>query len=171
MNPSTGDTVTVTPTDGDEFPLILDDRVYPDRTVGQFDSGWYAFAPGTEDDADSPGWFVSWDGNVYGPDASDDLRDRIGVVRGMGHPAIVDADDRPVYVGSRVRVGTVHVWTVIQITDPDGDVDDEGRSIAIPPYVRLECDGETYSARTYYTGQGWWDDDAPFKCDDLEVVE
>jgi hypothetical protein len=97
-------------------------------------------------------------------------------------PRIVDADDNPIEVGTRVRLGTEHVWTVTKITDIDGDVDDEGRGIAIPPFVYVNlgdaplhddavaADGDEQGFRTYFTGQGWWDEDAPFKCDDMEVV-
>ena len=83
---------------------------------------------------------------------------------------VVDANDVPIKVGSRVTIGTEHVWTVTRITDPDGDVDDEGRSIAIPPYVHVTHEGTEESWRTYFTGQGWWDDEAPFACDDLTVL-
>lgn len=97
---------------------------------------------------------------------------------------VVDMNDKPIQVGSRVTIGTEHVWTVTRITDPDGDVDDDGRSIAIPPYIYvrldgteipdtatgLSPDGEYANFRTYFTGRGWWDEDAPFACDDLEVI-
>lgn len=99
------------------------------------------------------------------------------------HPPIVDANDKPITVGTKVRIGTEHVWTVTHITDCDGDVDDEGRAYGIPPYVEVALDGEpvpdeaneasteTASFRTYWTAEGWWDEDAPYKQDDLEVVE
>ena len=99
------------------------------------------------------------------------------------HPPIVDADEKPITIGTRVRIGTEHVWTVTRITDVDGDVNDEGRSVMIPPYVYVRLDGEpvpdeaetadaeTASFRTYFTGRWYGDDDAPFMAEDLEVVE
>lgn len=89
---------------------------------------------------------------------------------------VVDMNDQPIKVGSHVMIGTEHVWTVTKITDPDGDVDDEGRTIGIPPYVHVELrtpNGvviEMDDLRTYWTAQGWWDEDAPYKCDDIEVM-
>ena len=101
------------------------------------------------------------------------------------HPPIVDANDKPITIGTRVRIGTEHVWTVTHISDCDGDVDDEGRSLSIPPYVYVKPENEgdaadladhiatdgTYGFRTYWTAHGWWDEDAPYKTDDLEVAE
>ena len=99
------------------------------------------------------------------------------------HPPIVDANDKPITIGTRVRAGTEHVWTVTHISDCDGDVDDEGRAYGIPPYVEVALDGRpapifadsanttAASFRTYWTAAGWWDEDAPYKTDDLEVAE
>ena len=95
----------------------------------------------------------------------------------MSETKVVDANDKPIEVGSRVLIGTEIVWVVTQITDPDGDVDDEGRTIGIPPYVHVEWRDSLGTAqekdqlRTYWTAQGWWDEGAPYKCDDLEVVD
>jgi hypothetical protein len=53
--------------DGHTRTVTLDDRVYPDRTCGQHDSGWWAMTEvGTE-------VFVSVDGSVYGQAAGEDF--------------------------------------------------------------------------------------------------
>jgi hypothetical protein len=60
-----GDIVTVTPLDGTEpFALRLEDRVFPDRTCGQYEAGFWAFRPGDEENADAPEYFVSLDNGV-----------------------------------------------------------------------------------------------------------
>lgn len=44
--------------------LVLDDRVLPDRSSGQYESGWWAFQEGHAM-AEDPAWFVSDEGIVY----------------------------------------------------------------------------------------------------------
>jgi hypothetical protein len=85
------------------------------------------------------------------------------------HEHYIDANGRPFEEGSRVHVCD-YPGTVTRITDPDGDVDDEGRTIGINPKVTVLFDDgsdDTYS--TSYTGTGP-DQDAPWQCDDLEVI-
>jgi hypothetical protein len=66
--------------------------------------------------------------------------------------------------------------TVRRITDPDGDLDDEGRTIGIPPYVIVEGDQplpweDSFSCDLdadpwdLYMGA-----DADWKCDELQAV-
>lgn len=62
-----GDEVTVIFTNGSAVRnVLLDDRVYPDRTCGQVDAGWWAFTnnPGAAEKG-SYEWFVAFDGRVY----------------------------------------------------------------------------------------------------------
>lgn len=47
--------------DGRAVTTTIEERVYPDRSCGQYDSGWHvAYGPGEDD-----GYFVSLDGLVY----------------------------------------------------------------------------------------------------------
>jgi hypothetical protein len=82
----------------------------------------------------------------------------------------VDADKKEIIVGSRVTVDGYLIGRVISISDPDGDVDDDGRQIGIAPKITVEWgDGEDERFETSYTGSGYGDD-APWQCEDLEVV-
>lgn len=96
----------------------------------------------------------------------------------------VDAKREPLAVGAKVQIfgfepttvkgvldPGVGVGTVTAISDPDGDVNGEGRVVGIDPVVTvLWPDGgeERFTARWLATGP--WDDGAPFGCDDLEVM-
>jgi hypothetical protein len=77
-----------------------------------------------------------------------------------------------IVVGSRVTADDDGpIATVTEITDPDGDVDDEGRSYGIPPYVRVYFDGGGKgSFRSTSTAQ-FYDEDPSYECDELEVVQ
>lgn len=66
MGMKTGDRIPVTLAGGGEIVLILDDRVLPDRTCGQYDSGFFAFIEGHDEEFD---YFVSDEGFVYGESA------------------------------------------------------------------------------------------------------
>lgn len=83
----------------------------------------------------------------------------------------VDADGREIVVGSRVKVaGFEDTGMVVSISDPDGDVDDEGRAFGIAPRITVEwADGED-TFGTSYAGSGYRDDE-PWECEDLVVVE
>ena len=87
---------------------------------------------------------------------------------------VLDGKGATIAVGSRVRAGVPDVddlGTVTQITDVDGDVDDEGRSVAYLPQVHVRFDdGVEDSFGSYWSATGPWDEDAPFVCDDVEVV-
>lgn len=65
---------------GEQVRLVMDDQVFPDRTCGQWEHGWYAFIdlPDTEADPDDM-YFVSTDGGtVWGPDEHGHLRVPVG---------------------------------------------------------------------------------------------
>jgi hypothetical protein len=91
----------------------------------------------------------------------------------QGEPEHIDANGKPLKVGSRVTVGPEpgDQGTVVSISDLEGDVDDEGRSIAIMPrvYVRFD-DGVEDDFGTSNVG-GWnYYEPLVFQCDDLEVA-
>jgi hypothetical protein len=86
---------------------------------------------------------------------------------------VVDVDGSEIEGGRRVHVtGSPDVrGTVTGITDPDGDVDDEGHTIGISPRVVVMFDdGEDDRFTTSYTGRGPGED-APWECEDLKVIE
>jgi hypothetical protein len=84
---------------------------------------------------------------------------------------IVDGDGHPIVVSDWVSIyGSVDdVGQITRITDLDGDVDDYGRSYAIPPkvYVKFVAGTEDFF-HTSWKG-GWYSEDAPFECEDLEL--
>jgi hypothetical protein len=49
--------------DGSPLEVILEDRVLPDRTYGQVESGWWAWVAANDDD--HPEFFVSDSGEVW----------------------------------------------------------------------------------------------------------
>ena len=89
-------------------------------------------------------------------------------------PFVFDADDAPLTEGTVVYFPacTAHGvdfpedWAVITcITDPDGDVDDEGRMYGINPRVTVTFnDGET---ETFTTGTISYQRGDEYVCDDL----
>jgi len=61
---------------------------------------------------------------------------------------VLDVDGRLYFVGARVHIDGEHpideaIGTVYEITDADGDVDEEGRPYGIPPRVRVRFDDDT----------------------------
>lgn len=93
---------------------------------------------------------------------------------------VFDHKGERVLVGSRVVIDFPEKdlqperGTVKQITDPDIDVNDEGRQAGINPSVYVQWDddtaGELDSLSTCYAGDPLGE--LPeFTCDDLEVVE
>lgn len=51
---------------------FIEDRVLPDRIIGQYDIGWVIYDDSSnEDDVDAPCWFLSDDGIVYDYGTSD----------------------------------------------------------------------------------------------------
>lgn len=88
---------------------------------------------------------------------------------------VTDCKGTALQVGSRVRAGLPvegDAGTVTLITEPDGDIDDDtGRGIQIMPRVHVRFDdGVVDDFVTSWTAQGPWDEDAPFMCDDVEVI-
>lgn len=79
---------------------------------------------------------------------------------------IVDATDKEVKVGSKVRyvdaedIGPENVAEVIEITDWDGDVDDNtGRSITIEPRVKVRYPSS--EVETWRTSEWEFDWESP----------
>lgn len=66
---NTGDTVQAM-VNGTLVQLMLDDRVLPDRTAGQYDSGWWAFEPEPGTLYETQDCFVSVSGLVYVDDGT-----------------------------------------------------------------------------------------------------
>jgi hypothetical protein len=92
----------------------------------------------------------------------------------MSYETIVeDADGKRLLVGSRVRCGD-DLGVVTAISDPDGDVDDYGRSVGINPKVSVDFDdGSEDSFTTFMHIRGWVDymrEDLPFRCEDVELI-
>jgi hypothetical protein len=85
----------------------------------------------------------------------------------------VDANERTIEVGTRVRIAGVpddlpH-GVVTRISDPDGDADDEGRPIGINPRVFVKFDdSDEDSFTTSWTGT-YAGDEGSWMCDELEV--
>lgn len=101
-------------------------------------------------------------------------------LRGDGKTHVYDLRENEFVVGGRVRCewqdGPVKIrivyGTVTAISDPDGDVDDEGHMIGINPCITVKWDGEvekenvsTYNRSSYYMDDPWWE------CEEIEVVK
>ncbi len=95
---------------------------------------------------------------------------------------VTDTDKHELKEGTRVYVyGTppensevydsLH-GTVIEVTDLDGDVDDEGRSVAIMPEVRVRFDSGHEESFTTSFGKITWADypDGPDECECEDLV-
>jgi hypothetical protein len=94
--------------------------------------------------------------------------DEIQVVDGHGRPLAVG--DEVLTYGGRIEEEPPGVITLI--TEPEGDADAEGRSIMINPGVYVawpEGPEEPERFGTHWLGR-FYDDDAPFECDDLALV-
>ena len=94
-----------------------------------------------------------------------------------------DSHGTAITVGARVieyprdGVGTgdgppVEVGTVTAITEPDGDTDDEGRIVGIPPAVIVQYDDGTQERWVAtWNATGPWDDHrTDYTCDDITVT-
>jgi len=81
---------------------------------------------------------------------------------------IRDAEGAPLTVGMRVRTGTEE-GTVLQITEPDADVNEHNQPVSLGPQVVVEYDnGDT----EHWVAQDW-DKHGPlgfYRCDDVDVV-
>lgn len=82
---------------------------------------------------------------------------------------VVDANGYELMVGQRVQVGDV-AGEVVSVSDADGDID-EGRMVGIDPVVEVEyADGTSEEFGAPWSAAGPWDEDAPFRCDDVTVL-
>lgn len=87
---------------------------------------------------------------------------------------VTDYNGNVLTKGKRVGFEDDGKWVggvITLITDPDGDVDDEGRPVSYPPRVHVKFDdGIEDSFTTCWTATGPHDeDDAPFECEELEL--
>jgi hypothetical protein len=97
---------------------------------------------------------------------------------------VVDVNDKKIEVGNECIYGSPlpeddlveFRCKVIEITEPDGDVDDDtGRTRLVPPFVKVEfVDGVTEQLSTYNITSGAWHpshgpDEWHFQTDDLAV--
>lgn len=83
MPMSHGDVVTVDLGDDTTMTLVLEERVYPDPTYGQWDAGWLAYRPADIDDENADTFFVSVETavpRVYGPDDDGHARRLVGQI-------------------------------------------------------------------------------------------
>lgn len=94
---------------------------------------------------------------------------------------VLDRNGAPITVGARVLpypssgagIGTVTPGgVVLEITDPDGDVNEHGRPVARGPYVVVGYDDNSIEKWTAtWNATGPWDDDRDdYTCDDVEVA-
>lgn len=75
------------------------------------------------------------------------------------------------YVAKADREDKLHQGVVTAISDPDGDVDDEGRSVHYPPKITaLFDDGATEDFETFSLARHYMDDDYTYQCDELEKI-
>lgn len=73
--------------------------------------------------------------------------------------------------GSGVVEAAEYYGVILGISDPDGDVDDYGRTIGIAPRVTvLFDDGSDDRFIASWTAKGPWDEDAPYQCDDVTAI-
>jgi hypothetical protein len=89
------------------------------------------------------------------------------------YDVIVDSQGQRIKVGSRVldAIGLPEA-TVTSIIPLDGDADDEGRPVAVGPYIYVEYDDGTEEKFTaHWSARGPEDMDAPFVCHDLTIAQ
>ena len=101
------------------------------------------------------------------------VEDICGVCGGSGDPP----DDLSGIGICAACGGTGHadatpVGTVTELTDPDGDVNEYGRPVALGPYVIVDYDDGTRERWTAtWNATGPWDDYRDdYTCDDVEVA-
>lgn len=77
-----------------------------------------------------------------------------------------------VYCGDRPEGGR-YVGFVTRITESDGDVDDEGRTIGINPHVTVEGEDWEDDFTTLWHGNAWaaymGADECEFRCEDVTI--
>jgi hypothetical protein len=89
---------------------------------------------------------------------------------------ILDSNGTCITVGARIlgwgdEQGR-EVGTVVELTDPDGDVNEYGRQVAYGPFVIVNYDdGTTERWTATWNATGPWDDDRDdYTCDDVTVA-
>ena len=87
---------------------------------------------------------------------------------------VLDRNGAPITENARVVDGGTEIGTVIDVTEPDGDWNDElGRAVAVGPYVYVKYDGNDEVERwpCTWNATGPWDDwRDDYTCDDVEVA-
>lgn len=103
-------------------------------------------------------------------------------LRGDGKTHVFEADsDKEFVVGGRVRCEwqdgpaktRIQYGRVTAISDPDGDVDDEGRTIGYNPVVTVRWDDGTKEDIATYNHSTGWDGymaDPVWEAEEIEVV-
>lgn len=99
--------------------------------------------------------------------------------RGLADYRLEDFDGHQITLGTRVRMwddppDTELVGTVIDMGEFDGDVDDDGRSIAIYPRVTVRWpngDDEWWTSEWEFDGWAWEREPMLGKVEELAVVE
>lgn len=100
-------------------------------------------------------------------------REDIDAAKAAGETYIVDENGVRITKGARVTCGPGEPGIIAAVGDPDGEPDGETgimRGINPSVYVRWQDDEEEVFS-TFWTTTGPWDEDAPYECDYLEVVE
>ena len=82
---------------------------------------------------------------------------------------VLDSNGNTIRVGARTAEND---GTVVEISDPDGDVNSYGRLVGINPMVLVEYDdGSEDRYLTRWNATGPWDDDRDdYTCDDIAVM-
>lgn len=85
--------------------------------------------------------------------------------------SVVDSDNTPLCVGMRLIFDYAdkasEYGVITNISDVDGDMDEEGRMFGINPKVEVTFeDGEVEEFTTSDTRQGWWSEEG-YQADDL----
>lgn len=89
---------------------------------------------------------------------------------------IFDAKGKQIVIGSRVKCGDPEFdpGTVTTTTDPEGELNDEGRMVAINPVVYVQWSGveesDIESISTSYIGSFRHESDPRYECEELEVM-
>lgn len=85
---------------------------------------------------------------------------------------IKDSTGVEIKPGARVLgINGLEIGSVTKLVPLDGDVDDEGRPVAVGPFVVVRYDdGDEERLRASWDAEGPWDSDNPnYTCEDLVV--
>jgi len=89
---------------------------------------------------------------------------------------ILDSNGTRITVGARVLDANGNEeGTVVDLTEPDGDVNEYGRAVPVGPYVTVQYDddndGDTVRYTALWNATGPWDDHrTDYTCDDVTVA-